>query len=480
MKMKLATTSLMLACATASFNLASASQAADITTNGGFELGDTSGWLDFLTPGASFTATMDANSGTFGGELLNPDPAAGNVIKQANLGVGSVQPGDTIVISFAAKGEGAVGGIVFAEFFSEIAGGGTSSNEFLGGGPLSLSTDWQNYCFSTVAGPDVSGGVTLQFAAVTGAASGSFSNLSIDDVSVKISELAVNGDFEAGDTSGWQSFPSAGSTFLATPDANSGSFGGELNNPTEAAAALIKQANLGAGSISIGDTLNVSFAAKGELGVGGVIFAEFFTEVDGGGVSSQQFLGGGPVPVSMDWQDFSFAVPINADVSGGVTLQVVAVTGAVTGSFANVSLDDVSILTTAGSTMNFCTTSPNSVGNGAVMSSSGSPSVSAQDFTILASGMPVDTFGLFFVGLTTTNTPNFDGTQCVGDVCRIGPIFRSSATGTTSRTMTDAVYTQFGCTPPIVGSVLNFQAVYRDGIGSGGNWTDALCVTFGL
>ena len=480
MKTNLFSMSLMLACASASLGLASAAQTGQLTTNGGFEAGDTSGWQSFPSATSTFNATMDANSGSFGGEIMNSSPASAAIIKQANLGVGSIQPGDAIRISFAAKGSNDVGGVFFAEFFSEIAGGGVSSSEFLGGGPIfSINADWQNYCFTTVAGPDVSGGVTLQIAAITGGATGSFSNVSIDDVSVTIEELTVNGGFESGDTSGWQSFPTALSTFEVTADANTGSFGAEIMNPNEAAAAVVKQANLGAGYLTIGETVNVSFAAKGELGVGGVIFAEFFTEIAGGGVSSSQLLGGAPVPINADWQTFNFAVPIGADVSGGVTLQIVAVTGAVTGSFANVSLDDVSVQTTSGTTLNFCSTSPNSVGTGAVMSSSGSPSVGMQDFTIEASGMPADTFGLFFVGLTTANSPSFDGTQCIGDVCRIGPIFSTSATGTASRTMTDGVYTQFGCTPPMVGTLLNFQAAYRDSQGSGGNWTDGLCVVFG-
>ncbi len=471
----------MLACASLSLSLAGAAQSNDLTNNGDFELGDTSGWQEFPTATSTFTATMDANSGSFGAELQNSDAPSGAVIKQANLGVGAVQPGDTIRISFAAKGDSAVGGIVFAEFFSEIAGGGTSSSEFLGGGPLfSLTSDWQNYCFTTTAGPDVSGGVTLQFAAVTGAATGSFSNLSLDDVSVSIAEFASNGGFELGDTSGWQEFPTAGSTFAATSDANTGSFGAELNNPTEAAAAVIKQANVGKGSINIGDTVNVTFAAKGDLGVGGVIFAEFFTEIDGGGVSSSQLLGGAPVPVSGTYQDFSFSIPITADASGGVTLQMVAVTGAVSGSFANLTLDDVSITGSAGSTMNYCLTSANSVGTGALMSSSGSPSVAAQDFVLEASGMPTDTFCLFFLGTTGGSAASFNGRQCVaGNVVRIGPILSTGAMGAASRAMPDSVYTQFGAAAPVVGTTLHFQCAYRDAVGSGGNWTDALCVTFG-
>ncbi|MFT6832075.1 MAG: hypothetical protein ACJAZN_002243, partial [Planctomycetota bacterium] len=90
-----------------------------LTNNGDFELGDTSGWQAFLTPNATFTITNDVNGGSFAAVLDNPDPAAGAVIKQANVGAGSVSPGDQVRISFAAKGSGMVGGVAFAEFFSE-------------------------------------------------------------------------------------------------------------------------------------------------------------------------------------------------------------------------------------------------------------------------------------------------------------------------------------------------------------------------
>ncbi|MEM1329953.1 MAG: hypothetical protein AAGG07_05275 [Planctomycetota bacterium] len=158
----------------------------ELTSNGGFETGDTSDWVSFPTANSTFNITSDANSGDWAAEVFNNDLAASAVVKQANLGIGLVNPGDEITISFAAKGEGAIGGVAFAEFFSEIDGGGVSAGEILGGAPLMLTSDWQTFNFTAIAGPDVSGGVTLQFAAVTGAAQGSVSVLFIDDASVTI------------------------------------------------------------------------------------------------------------------------------------------------------------------------------------------------------------------------------------------------------------------------------------------------------
>ncbi len=110
--MKTATALVLAALATPTF------AGIELTTNGGFEAGDTSGWESFPTPNSTFLVTNDANSGNFAAEVFNNDPASGAVVKQANLGVGVVNTGDEVTISFAAKGEGAIGGVAFAEFFS--------------------------------------------------------------------------------------------------------------------------------------------------------------------------------------------------------------------------------------------------------------------------------------------------------------------------------------------------------------------------
>ena len=167
--------------------LAAGSVAAqELAVNGGFEAGDTSGWADFTVPTQSFLAGGDAATGSFAGEIFNNVITSGAVVKQANVGIGTVNPGDEIQISFKAKGDFLNGGVLFAEFFSEIDGGGTSSAQILSGGPLFVASeaDYQTFNFTVFAGPDVSGGITLQFAAVTGGAQGSFALAKIDDVSI--------------------------------------------------------------------------------------------------------------------------------------------------------------------------------------------------------------------------------------------------------------------------------------------------------
>lgn len=159
----------------------------EYAVNGDFESGIAS-WEYFPTPLSTFEAvsspTADVFSGSASGKLVNTSVTSAAVIKQANLGVGQISPGDEIEVSFWAKGEGVAGGVSFAEFFSEIDGGGTSSAEIFGGAPLGLTSTYQEFNFTTTAGADVSGGVTLQFTATTGGDPGSMQTLFVDNVSI--------------------------------------------------------------------------------------------------------------------------------------------------------------------------------------------------------------------------------------------------------------------------------------------------------
>ena len=175
------------------FLLGTSAGAAQLAVNGGLETGDTTGWELFPTPPPSSAGvtTDNPSSGTYSLNVNNQTEASSFVVKQANVGEGLLTPGQEVTISFDIRGSAGVGGVVFAEVFSEIAGGGVSLSEILGGGPLFPTTDWVNYMFTTTLGPDVSGGMTLQFAAVTGAVMGSFVDLYIDNVSIEAAVVPV-------------------------------------------------------------------------------------------------------------------------------------------------------------------------------------------------------------------------------------------------------------------------------------------------
>lgn len=186
--------------ATLLFAAPASAAAIELTTNGGFETGDYTGWQNFGTsgnptppgvPGPSDQQTItniNPSEGMFAASIANNLPFGNSLIKQANIGIGQVSPGQEIFIQFDARGTYAVpGGVAFAEFFSEVDGGGTSKAEILGGVPLGINPDpnvWTTFNFTTTAGLDVSGGVTLQLGATTGPAGGT--NMFYDNASVSI------------------------------------------------------------------------------------------------------------------------------------------------------------------------------------------------------------------------------------------------------------------------------------------------------
>ena len=161
----------------------------DLAVNGGFETGDFTGWSLFPTGDDQFTIISPGSVGDFAACITNEVAASAALMKNANIGIGVVEAGEEITISFDARGTLAAGGVAFAEFFSELEGGGVSSSEILGGAPLALDPDpavWTSFSFTTTTGPDVSGGVTVQFTATTGADPASFAQMYYDNLVVVV------------------------------------------------------------------------------------------------------------------------------------------------------------------------------------------------------------------------------------------------------------------------------------------------------
>lgn len=178
------------------FNLGLVFGQVDIAENGGFETGDFTGWEQTLINGTQTVGAFDPTEGAFAANLNNDVLGTASLIKNANKGIGIVNPGDNLTVSFDARGSGEVGGVAFAELFSELTGGGVSDAVLLGGGPLALDPDptvWTNFEFSVIAGSDVSGGITLQLNSTTGGAAGSLMNVFFDNIKI-IDEDALSVD----------------------------------------------------------------------------------------------------------------------------------------------------------------------------------------------------------------------------------------------------------------------------------------------
>jgi hypothetical protein len=155
-------------------------------------------------------------------------------------------------------------------------------------------------------------------------------------------DIAVNGDFETGDFTGWATFPgslgAAGQTIVA---GNPGS-AANLNEPNPA-ANIIKPANLLAGTWVGGEAINIQFDLKGSAGAGGVFFVEFFNELSGGGVGA----GSGILAVianpTAGWSTYNYSTVADASATGGITLQFNSTCGADANCFADFTIDNVSI-----------------------------------------------------------------------------------------------------------------------------------------
>ena len=175
----------------------------DIAINGGFETGsfndgsENASWQVFNNNGTSAITSVNPSSGTYAANLNVPvrsqiDPPADPLIKNANLGAGLLTPGASITVTWDMRGslEGA-GGVIFAELFSELAGGGTSKAEIYTGGPLAPNDSWTPYSWTTTLGPDVDGGVTLQLKASCGPVEGCGVDAYFDNVTISTDVAAV-------------------------------------------------------------------------------------------------------------------------------------------------------------------------------------------------------------------------------------------------------------------------------------------------
>ncbi|MCP3919026.1 MAG: zinc carboxypeptidase [bacterium] len=151
------------------------------------------------------------------------------------------------------------------------------------------------------------------------------------------------------------------------------------------------------------------------------------------------------------------------------------------GSIVEAAIDDVEAsyfeVPVCAPPMNYCGTSPNSAGPGAVMSSSGNTDVADGAFTLLASGAIPSQFGLFFYGPDQGTLPIGNGVICIGGAFHRLPVETIDAGGAASHLV------DFGNLPNggdiVNGDTFRFQFWYRDpAVGAGFNFSDGLEVQF--
>lgn len=127
----------------------------------------------------------------------------------------------------------------------------------------------------------------------------------------------------------------------------------------------------------------------------------------------------------------------------------------------------------------FCSTAPNSVGSGALMSWSGTVSISTNDLVLAASGAPALKSGLFFFGSMATQVPFHDGFRCVTTPLRRLPMLLTDSLGSASYAL-DFTNPNIASSAIGAGQTWKFQLWYRDpSFGTSGlNLSNGLSVTF--
>jgi len=173
----------------------------------------------------------------------------------------------------------------------------------------------------------------------------------------------VNGDFETGDFTGWAQEPGAGTNPTPGTISIDTSDPGTNPDPGNTAVArlqaagdaalgsqdvLLRQVALDAGSISPGDTIDVSFDLYGSLsGAGGVVFVELIYLNNLGEEASRDFVGAAaPYTPTTTWTTHVGSKPAGANVDGGVTLELKASCGPVTGCGVDAYFDNVTYTVT--------------------------------------------------------------------------------------------------------------------------------------
>ena len=160
-------------------------------------------------------------------------------------------------------------------------------------------------------------------------------------------DISSNGGFETGDLEGWTLYDNGGSATLDNTEAQTGDWCVKLFasapsglNPT------LKQERKAAGSIVVGDKVQVTFSYKGSLtGESGTVSTQSFVEATNGASQIETF----DVTPTNTWQTFTTTYTVTGalqggDVSGGITMEFVAICGGVAGCSSTLYLDDISLI----------------------------------------------------------------------------------------------------------------------------------------
>ena len=168
-----------------------------------------------------------------------------------------------------------------------------------------------------------------------------------------------------------------------------------------------------------------------------------------------------------------FSIPLNINISGsdpgsGVSGSV-SINGTITGDFVATNPNI------------YCIAAPNSgAQSGGQIGYWGSTSVSNNDLTLIATGIPTNQFGIFYYGPNAIQVPFGNGYRCVGGGVYRMNVLQSGATGSYQKDLDFYGSAPFGAPEVDAGETWRFQCWFRDPPAGGStfNLTNAVSVDF--
>ncbi|MEN8789291.1 MAG: hypothetical protein ABF295_07220, partial [Flavobacteriaceae bacterium] len=155
-------------------------------------------------------------------------------------------------------------------------------------------------------------------------------------------ELAINGDFETGDDTGWMLFQNGGTAALDNTINNGGSWSGRLATSGPSNPAF-KQERIGAGTVTSTDVVQVQFDYTGSVVQPGAVFNVILFGEGAAGASFTHVFSPAPTPTG-SWTTFTDTFTITGqDVSQGISVLIEAVCGGDVGCSVTANIDNLSV-----------------------------------------------------------------------------------------------------------------------------------------
>lgn len=155
-------------------------------------------------------------------------------------------------------------------------------------------------------------------------------------------EIATNGGFEAGDLSGWAVYKNGGTIIADNTQSKTGTWSGKIVATPAGMNPTLKQERKASGKLAVGDKVKITFDYKGALtGESGTYSIQSFVE-GANGVNQAVNISVNP---TSSWQTYTTTYTVGSgDISGGITLEFVAICGGVAGCSSTLYLDNVSVI----------------------------------------------------------------------------------------------------------------------------------------